>query len=66
LIHANKNQNPGDIKLSWVSVKKSSANPKQNNEGVDLVRESIKMICESNNLNKVIKNKVAGPGILRK
>ena len=45
-------------------MKKSCGDPKQTNGMVKPVRGSIKMICESHNLNKVVKNKVAGPGIL--
>jgi hypothetical protein len=64
LIHGSSKQTLRDIKLSWVSIKKSCENPKQNNERAKPVREGMKMICESNNLKKVVRNKVAGLCIL--
>ena len=63
LIHGTSKQTLWDRKLSRVSMKKSWENPKQNHERIKPVRESTKLICESNNL-KVAKNKVARPGIL--
>jgi hypothetical protein len=64
LIHGTSKQTLWNRKLSRVSMKKSWETPKQSTERSKPVGESIKMICESNNLNKVIKNKVTGPWIL--